>query len=240
MDDCRSACWHDKQCKFWQYSTTEGCWSGYPNKGHIQCNKDRNLASSIMGAARFEDTCESTAEVENHFAEIFIVIGGAAILLCIASIFIIFCNLFDPKSTGGAQSPRAQKGSRRPNSQDSYDDDVWGLTHDLELEEKSRGRQGNAYRALYPNANSVSVSPSGAGSEPGLAVLLNPNSPQPNDNSFGSSSSKSSFGTTPLLPQYPGMPPNKPGLPQQGGMPYSGVAPRGYPDALGMPPQVLR
>lgn len=240
MDNCRSACFFDKDCHVWQYSTLKGCWSGSPSYGSIKCYKDVSLAGSIMDGQRFDRSCEAAGELNTNYLQVFLVILSAALLLVCFAACVLFFNLCGPKTP---KTPRGPSSSRRQEADDEEaSDDLDHVPEDL----SRAGMQGGAYRALYPNSSppgSTNPSMSIPMSEGSMGHLMPPSPagsgqlvpgaspPRPVDVSFGAVSgvsSGSSFGqgTTPLLQQYPGQ--MQPIMMQPG--PHGSVAsPGSYP-----------
>lgn len=228
LQKCSNACFHNKECHVWQYSTLKGCWSGFPNYGSFKCYKDVALAGTIMDGQRFDRSCEPQGAPKTNYMLVFLVILSAAFLLLCFSVVVLFFGLCGRKSAGGTSN--GPKSSRQDSAELSGDE-----LENLGEDGTSRSaQQGGAYRALYPpSASTPPISENGSMSNPWQGAAVGQPPLRPVDASFGGSSSGSSFGqgTTPLLPPYPGQLPMTAGQGNAagGGYPLQYMDPRVAP-----------
>lgn len=233
-DKCRSACFFDKDCQAWQYSTLKGCWSG----SSTSCSKDVSLAFTIMEAQQFDRSCEAAGELKTDYLQVFVVIVAAALLLICFASTVIFFNICGAKRAQTPRSPRSPRRPKSPGSRRQHSDDEDAASDDLTHDPQNLSRPastGGVYWPLQVNSQSpsgaaspvmMSQSPSGTVS-PNMSVM----GPRPIENSFGAvsgASSGSSFGqgTSPLLGQQYRQQ-QMPFVMQPGARPAGG-APTGY------------
>jgi hypothetical protein len=221
---CKSACFFDKNCRVWQYSTLKGCWSATSHYSSIRCFEDFSLRGTITGGEKYSGACESQIGKETNYVFVFVMIAIAAVVLVMLSVLALAldCCRGPSKSREKESSPRRRSKGRQISNEDGGEEEFPQLTPSglarHEFDQLSRPYQG-VYQAVSQNGSSYSPAsgsfdrtPASVGSFQWNPQSLQqmgrpPDPPKPNDASFGQVSSQaSSFSGAPLLMQksYPG------------------------------------